>query len=194
MLKHPRVWRTVNGGAHMNNPREKTGTGNRRRSGGRAKAIGAYVPKVARAAFERHGFPSADLLADWPEIIGAEYARITMPERLVWPRGAEPAPDEDLTPRGFKNARRVGATLVLRVEGPRAIEIQHIAPQLLERINVYFGYRAITELRLVQGPVRRDRKPASDAERPAPGAAAIDADIKDDGLRDALARLGGRVK
>lgn len=179
----------------MSNPREKpTATGNRRRSGGRAKAIGAYVPKVARAAFERHGFPSADLLADWPEIIGAEYARITMPERLVWPRGAEPAPDEDLPPRGFKNARRVGATLVLRVEGPRAIEVQHNAPQLLERINVYFGYRAITELRLVQGPVRRDRKPESDAERPAPAAAAVDADIKDDGLRDALARLGGRVK
>ncbi len=194
MLKHPWVWRTVNGGAHMSNPREKTGTGTRRRSSGRAKAIGAYVPKVARAAFERHGFPSADLLADWPEIIGAEYARITMPERLVWPRGAEPEPDEDLKPRGFKNARRVGATLVLRVEGPRSIEIQHIAPQLLERINVYFGYRAISELRLVQGPVGRRRAPDRETDPPAPEPAPIDADIEDDGLRDALARLGGRVK
>ncbi len=150
------------------------------------------MPRIAGAAFEKHGFPSADLLSDWPEIIGAEFAGITAPERLVWPRGVEPEPDNDRPPVGFKNARRIAATLVLRVEGPRAVEIQHIAPQLLERINIYFGYRAISELRLVQGPVNRqpDPKPPQPSNEPVP----IDTDIEDEDLRTALARLGASVK
>jgi len=150
------------------------------------------VPKIAGAAFEKHGFPSADLLADWPEVIGAEFAGITAPERLVWPRGAEPEHGDDRAPVGFKNARRVAATLVLRVEGPRAIEIQHIAPQLLERINVYFGYRAISELRLVQGPV--NRQPEPEPPQPLNEPVPIDADIEDQDLRTALARLRTSVK
>ncbi|MDA7947278.1 MAG: DciA family protein [Hyphomicrobiaceae bacterium] len=179
----------------MSNPPEKPNRfANRRKSGHRAKAIGAYVPKVARAAFEKHGFPSADLLADWPDIMGADYGSITAPERLVWPRGAEPRPEDQLAPRGFKNARGVGATLVLRVEGPRAVEIQHVAPQILERINVYFGYRAVSDLRLVQGPVRQDRKLEAEPEDHVPDPAPLDADIADEGLRFALARLSGRIK
>ena len=169
----------------MSDPRQKSR---------RATAIGAYLPKVAAAAFERHGFPSADLLAEWPEIIGAEFAAISAPERLVWPRGAEPEPGDARAPVGFKNARRVAATLVLRVDGPRAVEIQHVAPQLLERINVYFGYRAISELRLVQGPVKRRRKREQEPPQRADTPAQLDADIEDDGLRTALAKLGATVK
>lgn len=160
----------------------------------RTTAIGAYVAKVAGAAFEKHGFPSADLLADWPEIIGAEFAGITAPERLVWPRGVEPDREHDRAPVGFKNARRAAATLVLRVEGPRAVEIQHVAPQLLERINVYFGYRAISELRLVQGPVKRQRREQPEPPRRPDKPAPLGADIDDEGLRTALARLRSSVK
>ena len=49
---------------------------------------------------------------------------------------------------------------MLRVEGPRAIEVQHRSGKILERVNTYFGYRAITEMRIVQAPVVRAEPPS----------------------------------
>ena len=53
--------------------------------------------------------------------------------------------------RGGKG--RPGATLVLRVDGGRSLDVQHNARQIIERINAYFGYAAVAELRIVQAPV-----------------------------------------
>lgn len=152
-----------------------------------ALAIGAYVPAVARAAFESHGFPTVAVLSDWPEIIGEEFAAFTAPERLVWPRDAGRDPS-DSNSHGTAH-RKGGATLVVRVEGPRALEVQHMAPQLMERVNIYFGYRAVSELRLVQGPVRK-RAALAEAPQPVKEPVKMDAEIEDDALRAALARLG----
>ncbi len=154
-------------------------------------AVGAYVPAIASKVFEAHGFPSASILSDWPEIIGAEFAAITAPEKLVWPRGSTHTQDEEEHTQRRSSHRRAGATLILRVDGPRSLEIQHIAPQLLERINIYFGYRAVAELRIIQGPVHHNTPqplPAHDVKE-----VALDTDIEDEKLRTALEKLGGSV-
>ena len=155
----------------MGNPPEK-------RRG--ALAIGAYVPAVARAAFESKGFPSVAVLSDWPAIIGAE--------RLIWPRDA--GRDGGNSNSHGTTHRKGGATLVVRVEGPRALELQHMAQQLMERVNIYFGYRAVCELRLVQGPVHRPETPHTQIDVPVRESPELNADIEDDGLRAALERLG----
>lgn len=111
------------------------------------QAIGNLVPDVTRKAFERHGFPAGRLAADWPAIVGAEVARYCRPERIKWPRPVE-ADDED-----GETATTAGATLVLRVEGARALDVQYRARQIMEKINGFLGYRAITEIRIVQAPV-----------------------------------------
>ncbi len=154
-------------------------------------AVGAYVPAVARAAFESHGFPTVAVLSDWAEIIGSEFAAFTAPERLIWPRSGERDPSDSHS-HGTPH-RRGGATLVVRVDGPRALEVQHMAHQLMERVNVYFGYRAVSELRLVQGPVRRDKPPETPASAEVKELVEVDADIEDEALRAALSRLGSRV-
>jgi hypothetical protein len=85
--------------------------------------------------------------------------------------------------------------LVLSVEGPRAIEVQHRSGQILERVNAYFGYRAVAELRILQAPVTR-KSPQSTAPAPPvdPGALPPDAEIKDGNLRAALLRLGSAAR
>jgi hypothetical protein len=173
----------------MSNPL-KNNAGKRR--GGGAMAVGAYVPSIARKSFESHGFPSASILSDWPEIIGADFAAITTPERLVWPRGGTQSQmNEDSTHRSSSH-RRSGATLILRVDGPRSLEIQHMAPQLLERINIYFGYGAIAELRIIQGPVIRDtpHEPPARALKDV----VLEKEIEDENLRAALEKLGSNLK
>ena len=129
---------------------------NRKPKGG-ARAIGVYVAKALDPAARARGFATTALLSDWPAIAGRELAQFTMPDRVIWPRRREEG--LNTAARGHKAE---GATLVLRIEGPRAIEVQHRAGQILERVNAYFGYRAVTEMRFLQAPIRR-AKP-----RPAP--------------------------
>jgi hypothetical protein len=84
---------------------------------------------------------------------------------------------------------------VLRVDGARAIDVQYKARQIIERINAYFGYAAIAELRILQAPVEARLPPARPAARPASEPLTHEvAHIADPGLRGALARLGAGVR
>lgn len=166
-------------------PRETLGLARRER-GVFAKAVGSLLPRLTAKAFEKYGFSAASLVTDWPAIAGAELAAYTAPERLNWPRAT--ADDE-------AGSGRAGATLVLRVDGARALDVQYGARQIIERINSFFGYAAVARLRIVQGPVAG----AQPRARQAPRARAEPlmnevAHIADPGLRNALARLGAEIK
>ena len=143
------------------------------------------------ASARARGFATTSLLSEWGTIVGAELAQFTMPDRVVWPKRRDEAQVAD-APKGH---RVEGATLVLRVEGPRAIEVQHRSGQILERVNAYFGYRAIAEMRILQAPVARKtpRRPA--AEPPIdPNVLPASASVEDGGLRAALLRLGTNTR
>ena len=134
-------------------------------------------------AFKKQGFASTELVTRWAEIIGTDIAEHSQPEKIQWSR-----PHDGKTPEP--------GTLVLRVEGPMAIEIQHLGSVILERVNRFFGWQAVGSLRLRQAPLRRaSPKPrlAPDPEATARIAAGLSA-IEDADLRDALARLGAAIK
>ena len=73
----------------------------------------------------------------------------------MWPRRTEDR--EAASPQSAW--RNDGAILVLKVDGPRAIELQHRSEQILERVNMYFGYRAIAQLRFLQAPLPKAKSP-----------------------------------
>jgi hypothetical protein len=104
--------------------------------------------------------------------------------KIQWPRPVEGQPQEP-------------ATLVLRVEGPMALEIQHSSDVILQRVNRFFGWSAVGRLALRQAPLSgRDRPGASRAPDPkavAKVAETLDA-VEDEELRAALARLGASIK
>jgi hypothetical protein len=144
------------------------------------QAIGANLPRIAKPVLGKQGLGEAELLQEWPTIIGANLARQCWPIKLSFPRG-----------------KRRDGTLRLRVASAVAIEIQHREPVLLERINGYFGYRAVIRLALVQGgmPPAPDStpppRPLAAAERQALGRR-LDG-IADPALRAALERLGSAI-
>ncbi len=111
-----------------------------------AKAVGSFVPALTRKAFEKFGFSTTTLITDWARIVGAELAQSTIPDKLKWPRGGDMIGDGD-------DGERRGATLILRVDPARALDIEYRARQIMDRINGYFGYRAIETIRLVQAPL-----------------------------------------
>jgi hypothetical protein len=155
------------------------------------KAVGSFLPGLTRKAFEKYGFSTASLLTDWPTIAGKELAAYAAPERLKWPRGTDQGPGET----DEAEAGRRGATLVLRVDGGRSLDVQHNARQIIERINAYFGYAAIKELRIVQAPLPQAHASVPPATRSTGEPLTHEvAHIADPRLREALARLGAGVR
>lgn len=164
-----------------------------------AKAVGTFVPGLTRKSFEKFGFATAQLITDWGDVAGVELARFTCPERIRWPR----------LPLGEDGeAARGGAVLMLRVDPARALDVEYKRAQLMERINVYFGYRAVADIRIVQGAIDRAEQngkafatPPLSVGRPArpaaggkpAGAPEIEA-VADEGLRQALARLQSGIQ
>ena len=154
-----------------------------KRSRSRARPLVDILHKTLNDAFAKQGFASSELVTRWVDIAGAEIAAHSEPEKIQWPR---PVGSELPEP----------GTLILRVEGPAALDIQHLSAVILERVNRFFGWQAVGTLRLRQGPLTRRSapKPApADSEAEAQIAATL-TEISDDGLRAALARLGAAVR
>jgi hypothetical protein len=128
----------------------------------------------------RRGFTEAAIATRWPEIVGRPLSDHSRPFRIVFPR-----------------RQRRGGTLHLTVSGAFAPEVTHLSPQIIERINGYFGYGAVDRLELHHGRV----EPKASAAAPSPGAApppdpdpeiaATIAKVEDQDLRAALTRLAG---
>jgi hypothetical protein len=159
-----------------------------------AKPLRDVVGKAVGDSFRRQGFVSAELVTRWTEIVGAEVAARSEPIKIQWPR---PAPSHPSPASGGGSGwGQEPGTLVLRVEGPAAIEIQHSVDVICGRINQFMGWRAIARIALRQAPLRRAAPKPARTENPAAVAelAASLPDITDDDLRQALARLGAAVK
>jgi hypothetical protein len=147
------------------------------------KPLRELVGKVVGDAFARQGFASAELVTRWEDIVGAEIAAHSEPIRLNWPRRVD-------------GEEHDAGTLVLRVEGPAAIEIQHLTALICERVNRFLGWRAIGRLAFRQAPLRRRERYArrfADPDSAARFAEGL-SDIDDDALKQALGRLRAAVK
>ena len=107
-----------------------------RRRGGDARAIAELVPDVGRAAFRRYGFVQSAVVTRWHEIVGDRYAAVSLPEAIRFPQG-----------------KREGGTLHLMVEGAHATLMQHVVTTILERVNRFFGYGAVGQVRFRQGAI-----------------------------------------
>jgi hypothetical protein len=149
-----------------------------------AKPLSVLLSDVFSDAYAKQGFAARELVMRWVEIIGPELSAHCEPLKMQWPRPVEGQATEP-------------ATLVLRVEGPMALEIQHASDVILQRVNRFFGWSAVGRLALRQGPLsRRERSrpsPAPDASQVEQVAQTLSA-VEDDALRAALARLGASIK
>jgi hypothetical protein len=128
---------------------------------------------------------SIELIQSWDEIVGSRLAPATRPERIVWPRRMSDA--DPFEP----------ATLVIACDGSAALHVQHQTGEIVGRVNAFLGFNAIGRIRIVQ-------KRVADAVRHKPTLRQLSADeeskiagtvtpIDDDGLREALQRLGRSV-
>lgn len=151
-----------------------------------AKSLAELIDDCIAPALAAQGFAGRAIVSLWPEIVGERLSQRTRPLKIDWPK-RRPAPGEATEP----------ATMVVRVESAFALEMQQLGPLVVERVNTHLGWRAVGKLVLKQGPVAPLHVPARPAPPLDPAAAArIDdqvASVADEGLRDALTRLGRAV-
>ena len=113
--------------------------------GGEARSIADLVPSVGGTAFKKFGFVQSSILTRWPEIVGTRLARVIKPSAIKFPRG-----------------RKDQGVLMVNVGGAHAVIVQHAIPDLIGRVNSFFGYEAVSSVRIRQGliaappPVRKD--------------------------------------
>jgi hypothetical protein len=130
-------------------PPKKAGARYERPRGGQARAIADLMPEIGRTAFRKFGFIQSSVLTRWPEIVGERHARVCQPESIRFPFG-----------------EKTDGILQVVVVPAHAPIIQHVIPEIIERVNRFFGYSAVAKVKLRQGAVQPP--PASNEPRTAP--------------------------
>jgi hypothetical protein len=140
------------------------------------QSAAAAVSRIAAPMWRKRGFAESRIITDWAAIVGDAIAPYCVPLRIARPQ-----------------RHGGGGALYVRAAGAWAVELHHLSPQILDRVNSFLGFQAVTELKIVQGPVpsapqRRRPKPLPPDARHLISEAV--SEVPDDGLRDALERLG----
>jgi len=150
---------------------------------GNFRAIGDMTARLAKPSLGKRGFAEAELVAQWPNIVGSLLGTRSVPVKIAFPPGD-----------------RVGGTLSVRVaSGALATELQHLEPQIRQKVNAFFGYGAVARLAISQGPV-----PKRSQQKPPPPEPPMDptaedalqqrlAAVDDSELRAILEGLGRRL-
>ena len=129
-----------------------------------AKAIGDLMPDIGRTAFRRFGFVQSSVVTRWPEIVGPRHARVCSPEAIRFPPG--------------EKAEGILQLVVIPAHAPL---ITQVIPEIIERVNRFFGYRAVARVKLRHGAVT---PPAADKPlKPPPSLKPIPLELGDS-LRD----------
>ena len=148
-----------------------------------ARALAALLPKIAEPAIRRRGFTAVEIVTRWEDIVGAALAADCTPERISFPQGA-----------------RMDGTLHILASGSMALELQHLEPVILDRINTFCGYRAVNRVAIKHVSSRARQKTAPRKRLAAPDPARLariesrTGGIADENLRTALNRLGSALE
>jgi hypothetical protein len=106
--------------------------------GGRARSVAEMLPSVGGASFRRFGFVQSSIVSRWGEIVGPRYAEVSSPESLRFPYG-----------------KRADGVLTLTVSGAHSVMMQHVLPEITERVNRFFGYAAVAKVVIKQGALAK---------------------------------------
>ena len=148
------------------------------------KSLDHHFRHITRPAFEHYGFAHGDLVAQWAAIVGDDVAAQCSPERMVWPKG-----------RDKKQRQTEGATLTVRADQGAGLALSYQVTAIVERINAFFGYHAVANLKIVQR-TRTRSNPSAGRENARPTPEVIESvaqktgAVQDSELKQALTRLG----
>jgi hypothetical protein len=99
------------------------------------KDIKGIVNRVIQPIAKKHGIVHGKIILDWEKIVGPQYAQYCSPTKVT-----------------FRQGYRTFGTLHLKVNPSHALLVSHSKDLVLEKINTFFGYKALSDLRMIQVP------------------------------------------
>ncbi|MGI9352645.1 MAG: DUF721 domain-containing protein [Rhizobiaceae bacterium] len=158
----------------------------KRRKGAEARSVSEVLGTIMEPILARKTGMTIGLVNAWQELAGEEFAKVTRPEKINWPRRSNQ--DDPFEP----------ATLVVACESSAALFFQHQQDTIIDRVNLFFGFEAIKRIQIIQKPVGEFVSDPGTAEINLP----VEIDkkltedlkkIEDPELRQTLARLGRNI-
>lgn len=113
------------------------GGGDRRNYQGLAP-LTREIRHIIKPILGKHGFARTDILENWENMVGADLAQGTVPERLA-----------------FERDERTNGTLHVKAAGGAfAMLLEHQKDRVIGQVNTFFGYRAVAKIKIVQGALK----------------------------------------
>ena len=97
------------------------------------KKIGNSLPKIIDKNIKEKNFIEISLIKKWREIIGDDIAKFCWPIKIV-----------------FSEINNSNGIIFLKTKRGRSMEIEFKNEEIIEKLNQYFGYKAIDKISVVQ--------------------------------------------
>ena len=149
--------------------------------------VSKIITPIAKQLLGQNGFFMVDLLSNWQALVGKNLATYALPVKLAF------AP----------NSRRDGCLTIATIGGAFAMEIKQQERSLIAKINVFFGYEAISKIKIIQTANPEDfaiyKKPIENLQKNVVSVSEenyiteLIKDIRSPELREALQKIGQAV-
>lgn len=106
--------------------------------------------RLAKRLLGAKGFAQIELVKNWPDIVGETLSPYCLPLSLDFP----------------KEARENGILRLLVSSGAFALEIAQKSPLIKDKINTFFGYPAVVEIKIIQSQESFLEQSLKDADKP----------------------------
>lgn len=100
----------------------------------RPNRIGLYTQEIVKPVFKVRGLMEGKIITHWEQIVGERFATLALPERIIFPKG-----------------KKGEGTLYLSVTSTSSLFIHYSQGIILEHVNRFFGYKAISKLQMSHG-------------------------------------------
>ena len=97
------------------------------------KKVGKSLPKIIDKNIKKRNFVEITLIKQWKEIIGQDIAKYCWPIKIV-----------------FSDIKNSNGIIFLKTKRGRSMEIEFKNDEIIEKLNQYFGYKAINKISVVQ--------------------------------------------
>jgi len=94
------------------------------------RPFGNTLPRSVKGILKKSGYNYSEIISKWNLLVGKEISNCCYPKSIKMSRG-----------------NRSG-TLILLVERGNEINVEYSKKEIINKINSYFGYRLINEIRL----------------------------------------------
>jgi len=97
------------------------------------KKISDSLPKILEKKLKKANFIEISIIKNWKEIVGNDIAKLCFPTKII-----------------FSNEGNINGKIIIQVKRGWSLEIEYKSNEIIDKLNQYFGYKAISKMNIIQ--------------------------------------------